>query len=118
MVLAAFQAYGIAVGLEGAGNVVAEPGMFFRLSTVITLSGGTMFLMWLGEQITSRGIGNGISLIILSGIVAELPSAIAGTLELGPTGCVVHSPHSRDHHHGGCDHRADCVRGARAAPSH
>src|ERR1700724_1236379 len=71
----AFQSYGIAVGLEGAGNVVADPGMFFRLSTAITLTGGTMFLMWLGEQITSRGIGNRISLIILSRIVAELPSA-------------------------------------------
>src|ERR1700704_5907844 len=62
--LAAFQSYGIAVGLEGSGNVVADPGMFFRMSTAITLTGGTMFLMWLGEQITSRGIGNGISLII------------------------------------------------------
>src|SRR3982751_1144630 len=65
--LAAVQAYGIAVGLEGAGHVVSDPGLFFRLSTAITLTGGTMFLMWLGEQITSRGIGNGISLIILSG---------------------------------------------------
>ncbi|MBN9597895.1 MAG: preprotein translocase subunit SecY [Afipia sp.] len=88
VVLAMFQAYGIAVGLEGAGNVVAEPGLFFRLSTTITLVGGTMFLMWLGEQITSRGIGNGISLIIMAGIVAELPSAIAGTLELGRQGAL------------------------------
>ncbi|HAO40011.1 MAG TPA: preprotein translocase subunit SecY, partial [Afipia sp.] len=88
VILAAFQAYGIAVGLEGAGNVVSDPGMFFRISTVITLTGGTMFLMWLGEQITSRGIGNGISLIILAGIVAELPSAIAGTLELGRQGAL------------------------------
>jgi preprotein translocase subunit SecY len=86
VLLAAFQSYGIAVGLEGAGNVVTDPGWFFRIATVITLTGGTMFLMWLGEQITSRGIGNGISLIILSGIVAELPSAIAGTLELGRQG--------------------------------
>src|ERR1700736_1512468 len=69
--LAAFQAYGISVGLQGAGSVVAEPGIFFNISTVITLTGGTMFLMWLGEQVTSRGIGNGISLIILAGIVAE-----------------------------------------------
>ncbi len=75
MLLAAFQAYGIAVGLEGAGSVVSDPGWFFRISTVITLVGGTMFLMWLGEQITARGIGNGISLIIFAGIVAELPSA-------------------------------------------
>ena len=88
VVLAVFQAYGIAIGLEGAGNVVTDPGLFFRLSTVITLTGGTMFLMWVGEQITSRGIGNGISLIIMAGIVAELPSAIAGTLELGRQGAL------------------------------
>jgi len=88
VVLAAFQAYGIAVGLESAGQAVADPGMFFRISTVITLTGGTVFLMWLGEQVTSRGIGNGISLIILSGIVAELPSAIANMLELGRQGAL------------------------------
>ena len=88
VVLAVFQSYGIAIGLEGAGNVISDPGWFFRISTVITLTGGTMFLMWLGEQITSRGIGNGISLIILAGIVAELPSAIAGTLELGRQGAL------------------------------
>ena len=88
VVLAAFQSYGIAIGLEGAGNVVSDPGMFFRISTAITLTGGTMFLMWLGEQITARGIGNGISLIIMAGIVAELPSAIAGMLELGRQGAM------------------------------
>ena len=88
VILAAFQSYGIAVGLQGAGNVVSEPGMFFLLSTAITLTGGTMFLMWLGEQITSRGIGNGISLIIFAGIVANIPSAIAGTLELGRQGAI------------------------------
>src|ERR1700739_4898830 len=90
VVLAAFQAYGIAIGLEGAGtgSVVADPGWFFRISTVITLTGGTMFLMWLGEQITQRGIGNGTSLIIMSGIVAQLPSAVAGTLELGRQGAL------------------------------
>jgi len=88
VLLAVFQAYGIAIGLEGAGNVITEPGWMFRISTVITLTGGTMFLMWLGEQITSRGIGNGISLIIMAGIVAELPSAIAGTLELGRQGAL------------------------------
>jgi preprotein translocase subunit SecY len=88
VVLAAFQSYGIAIGLEGAGNVVSDPGMFFRISTAITLTGGTMFLMWLGEQITARGIGNGISLIIMAGIVAELPSAIAGMLELGRQGAL------------------------------
>ncbi|QPC41360.1 preprotein translocase subunit SecY [Kaustia mangrovi] len=86
VILAALQAYGIAVGLEGSGTVVIEPGMFFRATTVITLTGGTIFLMWLGEQITARGIGNGISLIIFSGIVAQLPSALASTLELGRQG--------------------------------
>jgi preprotein translocase subunit SecY len=88
VLLAAFQSYGISVGLEGAGNVVSDPGLFFRLSTTVTLTGGTMFLMWLGEQVTSRGIGNGISLIILSGIVAELPSALANMLELGRQGAL------------------------------
>src|SRR3981189_3511530 len=73
--LAVFQSYGISVGLEGAGNVVSDPGWMFKISSVITLTGGTMFLMWLGEQITSRGIGNGISLIILSRIVPALPPA-------------------------------------------
>ena len=86
------QAYGISVGIEGMsssqGAAVATPGMFFRMSVVITLTGGTLFLMWLGEQITARGIGNGISLIIMAGIVANLPSALAGTLELGRTGAL------------------------------
>jgi preprotein translocase subunit SecY len=86
VILATVQAYAIAVGLEGSGNTVLDPGWFFRASTVITLVGGTVFLMWLGEQITARGIGNGISLIIFAGIVAELPRAIAGTLELGRQG--------------------------------
>jgi preprotein translocase subunit SecY len=88
VVLATLQGYGIAAGLEGAGNVVTDPGVFFRLTTVITLVGGTVFLMWLGEQITARGIGNGISLIIFAGIVAELPSAIVGTFELGRQGAL------------------------------
>ncbi len=88
VVLAAFQAYGIAIGLEGQTGVVAEPGWFFRISTVLTLMGGTMFLMWLGEQITSRGIGNGSSLIIFAGIVAAFPSAVANTLELGRQGAL------------------------------
>jgi preprotein translocase subunit SecY len=87
-VLAAFQAYGIAIGLESSGNIVADPGWFFRISTVITLTGGTMFLMWLGEQMTERGIGNGISLIIMAGIIAGIPSAIASTLELGRQGAI------------------------------
>ena len=91
VVLAAFQAYGIAVGLEGqtsaaAGNVVENPGAFFRAQTVITLVGGTMFLMWLGEQITQRGVGNGTSLIIFAGIVANLPGALLQLFELARTG--------------------------------
>lgn len=86
--LAAIQAYGISVGLESSGTIVTDPGWFFRLTTVITLVGGTMFLMWLGEQITARGVGNGISLIIFAGIVAELPRALAQTLELGRQGAI------------------------------
>ena len=90
VVLAAAQAYGIAIGLEASqsstGPVVTDPGWFFRLSTVITLVGGTMFLMWLGEQITARGVGNGISLIIFAGIVAALPTAIMQLFELARQG--------------------------------
>lgn len=86
VILATVQAYGLAVGLESmqgaGGSAVIDPGMFFRISTVITIVGGTVFLMWLGEQITSRGVGNGISLIIFAGIVAGLPRAIASMLEL------------------------------------
>ncbi len=82
VVLALFQAVGISVALESQQGLVIDPGMMFRFVTVVTLVGGTMFLMWLGEQITERGIGNGISLIIFSGIVAGLPSAITGTMEL------------------------------------
>ncbi|MEM9199080.1 MAG: preprotein translocase subunit SecY [Pseudomonadota bacterium] len=85
VLLATLQAYGLAVGMEGQG-LVTESGWFFRASCVITLVGGTMFLMWLGEQITARGIGNGISLIIFVGIVAELPGALAQFFELGRTG--------------------------------
>jgi preprotein translocase subunit SecY len=88
VLLAVVQAYGISIGLESGANIVADPGWFFRASAVITLVGGTMFLMWLGEQITARGIGNGISLIIFAGIVAGLPSALGGTLELGRTGAL------------------------------
>ena len=88
VILALVQGYGISVGLESAGKVVTDPGLFFRLSTTITLTGGTVFLMWLGEQITSRGIGNGISLIIFSGIVAEIPSALINTLTLGRQGSI------------------------------
>ena len=88
VLLATVQAYGIAVGLESGNGIVTDPGWFFRISCVITLVGGTMFLMWLGEQITARGIGNGISLIIFSGIVAGLPHALGQTLELGRTGAL------------------------------
>src|SRR5437868_8326036 len=72
----------------GGASAVIDPGLFFRMVTVFTLTGGTVFLMWLGEQITARGIGNGISLIIFAGIVANLPHAMAGTLELGRTGAL------------------------------
>ncbi len=91
VLLAAVQAYGIAVGLEGAGggrSPVIDPGLFFRFTTMVTLTGGTVFLMWLGEQITARGVGNGISLIIFSGIVARMPAALGSLLELGRTGAV------------------------------
>ena len=92
VILATFQGLGIAVGLEGMtgsqGSAVMDPGLTFRFITVITLVGGTIFLMWLGEQITARGVGNGISLIIMAGIVAELPAAMATTLELGRTGAL------------------------------
>lgn len=93
VLLATLQGYGIAAGLEGMSlstgqSAVIDPGMDFRIITVITLVCGTVFLMWLGEQITARGVGNGISLIIFAGIVAELPSALVGTLELGRTGAL------------------------------
>src|SRR6478736_6754452 len=87
VVLALVQSWGIAIGLQGSSAAI-DPGPFFLASTVITLTGGTLFLMWLGEQITSRGIGNGSSLIIFAGIVAHLPVAIAGALELGRTGAL------------------------------
>jgi preprotein translocase subunit SecY len=92
VILAAFQAYGLAIGLEGMsgshGPAVIDPGIFFRMTTVLSLTGGTLFLMWLGEQVTARGVGNGVSLIIFSGIVANLPNALANTLELGRTGAI------------------------------
>ena len=88
MFIALFQSYGIAIGLESMhgsfGAAVIHPGWFFRFSCVVTLVGGTMFLMWVGEQITARGVGNGTSLIIMAGIVANLPGALASLLELGP----------------------------------
>jgi preprotein translocase subunit SecY len=90
--LATFQSWGLAVGLEAmsgpSGSAVIDPGWFFRITTVVTIVGGCMFLMWLGEQITARGIGNGISLIIFVGIIAQLPVALASLLELGRTGAM------------------------------
>ena len=90
VVLATFQALGIAIALEGqsagAVSLVINPGVAFKVIAVTTLVTGTLFLMWLGEQITERGIGNGISMIIFAGIVAGLPSAIGGTIELARTG--------------------------------
>ena len=88
VMIAALQGYGVSVGLENAGGLVISPGVYFKLMTTISLVAGTTFLMWLGEQITSRGIGNGISLIIFSGIVAEIPRALASTFELGRTGAL------------------------------
>ena len=88
VLISILQGYGVSVGLENAGNLVIEPGMSFRIITTISLVAGTTFLMWLGEQITLRGVGNGISLIIFSGIVAEIPRALASTFELGRTGAL------------------------------
>ena len=88
VLIAGLQGYGVSVGLENAGNLVIDPGMSFRIITTISLVAGTTFLMWLGEQITLRGVGNGISLIIFSGIVAEIPRALASTFELGRTGAL------------------------------
>ena len=88
VLLATIQGYGLAVGLESSANLVINPGTFFKISTVTTIVAGTVFLMWLGEQITQRGIGNGISLIIFSGIVAEIPRALVTTFELGKSGAL------------------------------
>ena len=88
VILATVQGYGLAVGLESSADLVVNPGVFFKISTVTTIVAGTIFLMWLGEQITQRGIGNGISLIIFSGIVAEIPRALVTTFELGRTGAI------------------------------
>ncbi len=88
VLLATIQGYGLSVGLEASSGLVINPGIFFKVSTVTTIVAGTVFLMWLGEQITQRGIGNGISLIIFSGIVAEIPRALVTTFELGRTGAI------------------------------
>src|SRR5215467_8183712 len=84
--LSIFQSYGIAIGLEGAGTVVSEPGWPFRISTVLTLTGGVMVLTWLAGQITARGLGNGVTLLLFAGVVAGLPSEIGSILELGRQG--------------------------------
>jgi preprotein translocase subunit SecY len=86
--LAAVQAFGIAIGLEHAQGIVLNPGMFFRMTAVVTLTGGTILLMWIGEQITSRGVGNGISLIIFAGIVARFPQIVGQALESARTGAM------------------------------
>jgi len=88
VLLATIQGYGLSVGLESSANLVINPGIFFKITTVSTIVAGTILLMWLGEQITQRGIGNGISLIIFSGIVAEIPRALVTTFELGRTGAI------------------------------
>ncbi len=88
VLLATVQGYGVSVGLENSSDLVINSGLYFRISTTITLVAGTIFLMWLGGEITQRGIGNGISLIIFSGIVAEIPRALAATFELGRTGAL------------------------------
>ena len=103
--LATLQSYGMAVSLQ-SGGLATDPGMFFIISCMITLVGGTMFLMWLGEQITARGVGNGISLIIFVGIIAELPAALAQFFASGRSGC--DQP--------GGDHRRDDP-GGRRSPS-
>ena len=92
VLLAAIQGWGIAVGLEGmtggGGSAVIDPGLWFRFTTTVTLTGGALFLMWLGEQITARGVGNGISLIIFTGIIANMPAAVARMFEMGRTGVI------------------------------
>ena len=88
VLLATIQGYGLSVGLESSADLVINPGAFFKITTVSTIVAGTVLLMWLGEQITQRGIGNGISLIIFSGIVAEIPRALVTTFELGRTGAI------------------------------
>ncbi len=113
--LAALQAFGIALGLERMNNVVIDPGWAFRISAVITLTGGTILLMWIGEQITARGVGNGISLIIFAGIVARFPTYIYQLFESGRTGSVSIA-RDRDHRGGrGGACRPHRLHGARAA---
>ena len=118
--LAVFQAWGLAVGLEAmsgpSGSAVIDPGLFFRVVTVITIVGGTMFLMWLGEQITARGIGNGISLIIFVGIIAQLPVAHREPARARPHRCHVAGLHHPVPGHGGGRDRLHRLHGAGPAP--
>jgi preprotein translocase subunit SecY len=88
LVLVIFQSYGVSIALEGVNNLVSEPGLAFRLSTVATLTGGTIFLIWLSEQITFSGVGNGLALILFIGVVMEVPRGIAGLLMLGRQGAL------------------------------
>ena len=115
VVLAIFQAYGISIGLEGRAGIVSDPGLLFRISTIVTLTGGTMFLVWLGEQITSRGVGNGSSLIIFAGIVARLPQAVVQLFELGRQGSISTGLVLGGHRHGVRRRRLHRVHGAGAA---
>ena len=117
VILAVFQAYGISIGLEGRAGIVSDPGLLFRISTIVTLTGGTMFLVWLGEQITSRGVGNGSSLIIFAGIVARLPQAVVQLVRARSTGVHLDRVRAGRHHHGVCCRRFHRVHGARAAAS-
>ena len=115
VILALFQAYGISIGLEGRAGIVSDPGLLFRISTIVTLTGGTMFLVWLGEQITSRGVGNGSSLIIFAGIVARLAAGGRAIVRTGPAGVDLHRAGARGHHHGVRGGRLHRVHGASAA---
>jgi preprotein translocase subunit SecY len=103
--LALFQGIGIAVAVESQPGLVLDPGMMFRFVTVTTLVTGTMFLMWLGEQVTERGLGNGISIIIFAGIAAGLPNAIGGLAGVGAYGCHASADGNRDQLAGGSGHR-------------
>jgi len=111
--LALFQATGISIALESQPGLVIDPGLMFRFTTVVTLVTGTMFLMWLGEQVTERGLGNGISIIIFAGIAAGLPNAIAGMLELVRTGCDVSPYGNRDYNRCGTGDVGSLFRRAR-----
>ena len=117
VVLALFQSFGIAVGLNAQPGLVDDPGLFFIVSTVTTLTGGTMFLMWLGEQVTARGVGNGISLIIFAGIVAVLPGTIARLFGLAQQGQMSRLRPAVHRRHGDRRRGLHRLHGARPAPA-